>query len=233
MGIVLDYTKKHNIPLTRENYLAIAYLGDPPDELGAEEEAEIPEENQSSITKVASQIARPCSVSPTQHKTPSNPRNDTQLSKIGIRTPSPFCSRYLWNTAKCIGQRDSNKAYQSPRHSPVGVMSEIASVPCAEDTRPFHSARANVRSRSRVRYFRATALPFQVLPGWTQPVALSPDAPKEHRAPGGFGPGQVHRSDESSWRLLRTPSGRRPSPSTTRLCSARLEVSNVSAPHSG
>lgn len=48
MSIVLDYMKKHNIPLTRENYLQIAYLGDPPEELGAEEEAEIPEEIQSS-----------------------------------------------------------------------------------------------------------------------------------------------------------------------------------------
>ena len=48
MNIVLDYMKKHNIPLTRENYLAIAYFGDPPDELDAEGEAEIPEEIQSS-----------------------------------------------------------------------------------------------------------------------------------------------------------------------------------------
>jgi len=44
VSIVLDYMKKHNIPLTRENYLEIAYLGDPPEELGAEEEAEIPHE---------------------------------------------------------------------------------------------------------------------------------------------------------------------------------------------
>jgi hypothetical protein len=44
MDIVLEHMKKHNIPLTRENYLALAYLGDPPDELGAEEEAEIPDE---------------------------------------------------------------------------------------------------------------------------------------------------------------------------------------------
>ena len=44
MSIVLDYMKKHKIPLTRENYLKIAYLGDPPEELGAEEEAEIPDE---------------------------------------------------------------------------------------------------------------------------------------------------------------------------------------------
>jgi hypothetical protein len=31
-----------NIPLTRENYLACAYFGSPPAELGAEEEAELP-----------------------------------------------------------------------------------------------------------------------------------------------------------------------------------------------
>lgn len=48
MSIVLDYMKKHNIPLTRENYLIVAYLGNPPEHLGAEEEAEIPEEIQSS-----------------------------------------------------------------------------------------------------------------------------------------------------------------------------------------
>lgn len=40
--------KKHNIPLTKENYLAIAYFGDPPEHLSAEEEAEIPQEIQSS-----------------------------------------------------------------------------------------------------------------------------------------------------------------------------------------
>jgi len=44
--IVLDKMKQENIPLTRENYLALAYLGNPPEELGAEEEAELPEEIQ-------------------------------------------------------------------------------------------------------------------------------------------------------------------------------------------
>lgn len=34
---------KFNIPLTRENYLDLAYMGDVPDELSAEEEAELPE----------------------------------------------------------------------------------------------------------------------------------------------------------------------------------------------
>ena len=48
MSIVLDYMKKHNIPLTRENYLQINYMGDVPEELDAEAEAEIPEEIRSS-----------------------------------------------------------------------------------------------------------------------------------------------------------------------------------------
>lgn len=37
---------KFNIPLTRQNYLDLAYMGDVPEELTAEEEAEIPEEFQ-------------------------------------------------------------------------------------------------------------------------------------------------------------------------------------------
>lgn len=37
---------KFNIPLTRENYLDLAYMGDVPEELSAEEEAELPEEFQ-------------------------------------------------------------------------------------------------------------------------------------------------------------------------------------------
>ena len=37
---------KFNIPLTRQNYLDLAYMGDVPEELSAEEEAEIPEEFQ-------------------------------------------------------------------------------------------------------------------------------------------------------------------------------------------
>ena len=44
MSAVLDYMKKHNIPLTRENYLAIAYLGDVPEEIGPELEMEMPNE---------------------------------------------------------------------------------------------------------------------------------------------------------------------------------------------
>lgn len=44
MNAVLDYLKKNKIPLTRQNYLEIAYMGDPPEKLGAEEEADIPPE---------------------------------------------------------------------------------------------------------------------------------------------------------------------------------------------
>lgn len=39
---VLAWMKKEGVPLTRENYLAMAYLGCPPDEIGGEIEAEIP-----------------------------------------------------------------------------------------------------------------------------------------------------------------------------------------------
>ena len=42
--IVLDAMKKNNIPLTRPNYLDIAYMGNPPDEIGGEIEASIPKE---------------------------------------------------------------------------------------------------------------------------------------------------------------------------------------------
>lgn len=41
---VLEYMKQHNIPLTRENYLEINYMGNPPDPMPAELEAEIPDE---------------------------------------------------------------------------------------------------------------------------------------------------------------------------------------------
>ena len=39
----LDYMVRNGIKLTRANYLSIAYLGDVPEPLGAEEEAAIPE----------------------------------------------------------------------------------------------------------------------------------------------------------------------------------------------
>jgi hypothetical protein len=46
MDAVLDYMKEKNIPLTKENYLDLNYLGNPPESLGGEEESEIPEEIQ-------------------------------------------------------------------------------------------------------------------------------------------------------------------------------------------
>jgi hypothetical protein len=39
---VIDFMKSRNIPLTRDNYLDFAYLGNPPEELDAEEESQIP-----------------------------------------------------------------------------------------------------------------------------------------------------------------------------------------------
>ena len=46
MDGVLRFMKQHDIPLTRENYMDVAYLGNPPKELSAEEEAELPEQFQ-------------------------------------------------------------------------------------------------------------------------------------------------------------------------------------------
>jgi len=43
MDMVLDFMKKNNIPLTRDNYLYLQFMGDVPEELG-ELEAEIPDE---------------------------------------------------------------------------------------------------------------------------------------------------------------------------------------------
>ena len=40
---ILEWMKKNNVPLTRENYLEIAYMGDDPN-LDAEAEAALPEE---------------------------------------------------------------------------------------------------------------------------------------------------------------------------------------------
>jgi hypothetical protein len=42
--VVLELLHELKMPVTRENYLKIAYLGDPPEEWGAELEAELPEE---------------------------------------------------------------------------------------------------------------------------------------------------------------------------------------------
>lgn len=46
MDAVLEYMKQKNIPLTRERYLNLAYFGNPPEKLTAEQEAELPEEFQ-------------------------------------------------------------------------------------------------------------------------------------------------------------------------------------------
>ena len=43
---VVRWLKEVGIPLTRRNYLNAAYLGTPPKELSAEEEAELPEQIQ-------------------------------------------------------------------------------------------------------------------------------------------------------------------------------------------
>jgi len=40
--VVLDFMKRNQTPETRENYLEIAFMGTPPEELDAEEEAELP-----------------------------------------------------------------------------------------------------------------------------------------------------------------------------------------------
>ena len=42
--IVLELMKERGVPLTRENYLHIAYMGDVPEEIGGEIEASIPQE---------------------------------------------------------------------------------------------------------------------------------------------------------------------------------------------
>ena len=44
--VVVELLEKAGVPLTRENYLNMAYLGNPPKELEAEQEAELPKELQ-------------------------------------------------------------------------------------------------------------------------------------------------------------------------------------------
>jgi hypothetical protein len=46
MDVNLDMMKRHGIPETRENYLALADVGEPPDELSAEQELELPRQFQ-------------------------------------------------------------------------------------------------------------------------------------------------------------------------------------------
>jgi hypothetical protein len=41
---IMDMMRRHNIPVTRENYLDFAYMGEPPQELSAEEEMNLPPE---------------------------------------------------------------------------------------------------------------------------------------------------------------------------------------------
>lgn len=43
---VLQKMEQYKIPMTRENYLNIAYFGNPPEQLDAEAEAELPEQFQ-------------------------------------------------------------------------------------------------------------------------------------------------------------------------------------------
>jgi hypothetical protein len=38
----LEFLKVNNIPVTRANYLAVEYLGNPPEELDPEQEAALP-----------------------------------------------------------------------------------------------------------------------------------------------------------------------------------------------
>jgi hypothetical protein len=44
---VLAIMRRYNMPMTREKYLELAYMGSPPEELGAEEEANLPPQFQS------------------------------------------------------------------------------------------------------------------------------------------------------------------------------------------
>jgi hypothetical protein len=44
--IVVEFMQQQNIPMTRENYLEIAYFGNPPEELDAEAEFDLPEQFQ-------------------------------------------------------------------------------------------------------------------------------------------------------------------------------------------
>jgi len=42
--IILEFIKRHQIPITREDYREINWMGSPPAELDAEEEATLPAE---------------------------------------------------------------------------------------------------------------------------------------------------------------------------------------------
>jgi hypothetical protein len=45
-NVVLEFMETHHIPMTRANYLDVAYFGNPPAELDAEEEYNLPEQFQ-------------------------------------------------------------------------------------------------------------------------------------------------------------------------------------------
>jgi hypothetical protein len=68
---VLRFMLKENVPLTRENYLQIAYLGDPP-ELDAEQEANLPE---------------------VFHRSGSNPTRRDRSARRTVRMPSSAIQR--------------------------------------------------------------------------------------------------------------------------------------------
>lgn len=59
MDHVLEYMKKHGVPLTRDNYLAVAYMGNPPEELDAEEEAALPAQIQKTGMKIRNSSEEP------------------------------------------------------------------------------------------------------------------------------------------------------------------------------
>jgi hypothetical protein len=45
-NLIVDWMRRHNIPLTRERYRALAHFPDLPPDLSPEEEADLPEELQ-------------------------------------------------------------------------------------------------------------------------------------------------------------------------------------------
>ena len=48
---VVQQLLKLRLPVTRENYIELAYFGEPPKELGVEQEAELPEQLQQRADK--------------------------------------------------------------------------------------------------------------------------------------------------------------------------------------
>jgi hypothetical protein len=48
---VVALMEKLGLPMDRETYLDLAYFGDPPEELSAEEEAELPEQFQETTSE--------------------------------------------------------------------------------------------------------------------------------------------------------------------------------------